>query len=123
MLNPDGVINGQYRCATAPRRGRDRRNRGPERERARLRECRCSLSGQDLNRQWQSPCPFLHPTIHAAKAVPSRAPSRTRSHITVLPFCRLFDLDFHSSKKDTFNDKQSQIAERKFHSVLISPVS
>ena len=40
MLNPDGVINGNYRC---------------------------SLSGCDLNRQWKVPSKVLHPTILAAK--------------------------------------------------------
>ena len=40
MLNPDGVINGNYRC---------------------------SLAGCDLNRQWKSPDSVLHPTIYAAK--------------------------------------------------------
>ena len=42
MLNPDGVIAGQYRC---------------------------SLAGHDLNRQWLSPCARLHPTIHATKSL------------------------------------------------------
>ena len=40
MLNPDGVINGNYRC---------------------------SLSGDDLNRRWSRPDQFLHPTIYHAK--------------------------------------------------------
>lgn len=30
---------------------------------------RCSLSGEDLNRQWQSPNPELHPTIYHAKGL------------------------------------------------------
>ena len=40
MLNPDGVINGNYRC---------------------------SLAGCDLNRRWKSPSEVLHPTIFATK--------------------------------------------------------
>jgi predicted deacylase len=40
MLNPDGVINGNYRC---------------------------NLAGSDLNRRWKSPNKILHPIIHAAK--------------------------------------------------------
>jgi len=40
MLNPDGVINGNYRCP---------------------------LSGQDLNRNWSDPQKDLHPTIYYAK--------------------------------------------------------
>nr|XP_033776886.1 cytosolic carboxypeptidase 4 isoform X2 [Geotrypetes seraphini] len=42
MLNPDGVINGNHRC---------------------------SLSGEDLNRQWKSPKPQLHPTIYHTKGL------------------------------------------------------
>ena len=42
MLNPDGVIVGNYRC---------------------------SLSGQDLNRQWIDPRKRLHPIVHATKMV------------------------------------------------------
>jgi len=40
MLNPDGVINGNYRC---------------------------SLAGCDLNRRWKYPSPLLHPTIYSTK--------------------------------------------------------
>lgn len=40
MLNPDGVIIGNYRC---------------------------SLAGWDLNRQWKNPSPRLHPEIFAVK--------------------------------------------------------
>jgi murein tripeptide amidase MpaA len=40
MLNPDGVINGNYRC---------------------------SLAGCDLNRRWKRPSKVLHPEIFATK--------------------------------------------------------
>lgn len=40
ILNPDGVINGNYRC---------------------------SLSGQDLNRRWKAPNKVLHPVNFAVK--------------------------------------------------------
>jgi cytosolic carboxypeptidase protein 2/3 len=40
MLNPDGVINGNYRC---------------------------SLVGCDLNRRWKFPSKVLHPTIYHCK--------------------------------------------------------
>jgi murein tripeptide amidase MpaA len=40
MLNPDGVINGNYRC---------------------------SLAGCDLNRRWKAPSKTLHPTIYYTK--------------------------------------------------------
>lgn len=40
MLNPDGVINGNYRC---------------------------NLAGVDLNRRWKDPLKSLHPTICATK--------------------------------------------------------
>jgi len=42
MLNPDGVINGNYRC---------------------------SLAGCDLNRRWKTPSSVLHPTIYNLKKV------------------------------------------------------
>ncbi len=40
MLNPDGVIYGNYRC---------------------------SLLGVDLNRRWINPSKILHPTIYYTK--------------------------------------------------------
>ena len=40
MLNPDGVIHGNYRC---------------------------SLAGCDLNRRWKTPCKQLHPEIYHTK--------------------------------------------------------
>ena len=40
MLNPDGVINGNYRC---------------------------SLAGCDLNRRWKTPSKSVHPTIYYTK--------------------------------------------------------
>jgi cytosolic carboxypeptidase protein 2/3 len=40
MLNPDGVIHGNYRT---------------------------SLSGQDLNRRWMRPSKYLHPEIYYLK--------------------------------------------------------
>ena len=42
MLNPDGVIVGNYRC---------------------------SLAKQDLNRQWKEPSKFLFPEIYYTKEV------------------------------------------------------
>ena len=40
MLNPDGVINGNYRC---------------------------SLAGVDLNRRWKVPSKLLYPEIFESK--------------------------------------------------------
>jgi len=40
MLNPDGVIQGNYRC---------------------------NILGVDLNRRWTNPSKLLHPTIYYAK--------------------------------------------------------
>jgi len=40
MLNPDGVIHGNYRC---------------------------NLTGKDLNRRWHNPDPTLHPEIYYYK--------------------------------------------------------
>lgn len=45
MLNPDGVINGNYRC---------------------------SLAGCDLNRRWKYPSEMLHPTVYHTKRLISR---------------------------------------------------
>ena len=45
MLNPDGVINGNYRC---------------------------SLAGCDLNRRWKFPSENLHPTVYHTKKLISR---------------------------------------------------
>ena len=42
ILNPDGVIHGNYRS---------------------------SLMGVDLNRRWKNPSKFLHPTIYYAKSM------------------------------------------------------
>ncbi|XP_068616800.1 cytosolic carboxypeptidase 1 [Brachionichthys hirsutus] len=69
MLNPDGVINGNHRC---------------------------SLSGEDLNRQWQNPNPELHPTIHHTKSL-----LQYLAHIQRAPlvFC---DYHGHSRKKNVF---------------------
>ncbi|KAF7659266.1 hypothetical protein LDENG_00001000 [Lucifuga dentata] len=69
MLNPDGVINGNYRC---------------------------SLSGEDLNRQWQNPSPELHPTIYHTKSL-----LQYLAHIQRAPlvFC---DYHGHSRKKNVF---------------------
>ncbi|KAJ7335584.1 hypothetical protein JRQ81_013525 [Phrynocephalus forsythii] len=69
MLNPDGVINGNHRC---------------------------SLSGEDLNRQWQSPNPVLHPTIFHAKGLLQYLAAIKR---LPLVFC---DYHGHSRKKNVF---------------------
>ena len=42
MLNPDGVIHGNYRV---------------------------SLLGVDLNRRWRKPSKFMHPTVYYAKQI------------------------------------------------------
>ncbi|XP_068166619.1 cytosolic carboxypeptidase 1 isoform X2 [Antennarius striatus] len=69
MLNPDGVVNGNHRC---------------------------SLSGEDLNRQWQNPNPELHPTIYHTKGL-----LQYLAHIQRAPlvFC---DYHGHSRKKNVF---------------------
>ena len=48
MLNPDGVINGNYRC---------------------------SLAGCDLNRRWKYPSEVLHPTVYYTKKLISKLAS------------------------------------------------
>ncbi|KAI4878153.1 hypothetical protein NFI96_028406, partial [Prochilodus magdalenae] len=69
MLNPDGVINGNHRC---------------------------SLSGEDLNRQWLNPSPELHPTIYHTKSLLQYLSAIGR---TPLVFC---DYHGHSRKKNVF---------------------
>jgi hypothetical protein len=68
MLNPDGVITGNYRC---------------------------SVSGQDLNRQWSNPDRVLHPTIAAVKQMLRT----TRATRDVAIFC---DIHGHSRKINMF---------------------
>ncbi|XP_066504830.1 cytosolic carboxypeptidase 4, partial [Hoplias malabaricus] len=69
MLNPDGVIHGNHRC---------------------------SLSANDLNRQWLKPDPSLSPTIYHAKGLLYYLNSTGR---TPLVFC---DYHGHSRKKNVF---------------------
>ncbi|XP_048812209.1 cytosolic carboxypeptidase 4 isoform X1 [Lagopus muta] len=69
MLNPDGVINGNHRC---------------------------SLSGDDLNRQWLTPSSQLHPTIYHTKGLLYYLRSIGRAPLV---FC---DYHGHSQKKNVF---------------------
>ncbi|XP_075711393.1 cytosolic carboxypeptidase 4 [Rhinoderma darwinii] len=69
MLNPDGVINGNHRC---------------------------SLNGEDLNRQWLSPTCNLQPTIYHIKGLLYYLNSIGR---TPLVFC---DYHGHSQRKNVF---------------------
>uniref|UniRef100_A0A3B4E4Q3 tubulin-glutamate carboxypeptidase n=1 Tax=Pygocentrus nattereri TaxID=42514 RepID=A0A3B4E4Q3_PYGNA len=69
MLNPDGVIHGNHRC---------------------------SLSADDLNRQWLKPNPDLSPTIYHAKGFLYYLNSIGR---TPMVFC---DYHGHSRKKNVF---------------------
>ncbi|XP_049761860.1 cytosolic carboxypeptidase 4 isoform X3 [Elephas maximus indicus] len=69
MLNPDGVINGNHRC---------------------------SLRGEDLNRQWLLPSAHLQPTIYHAKGLLYYLSSIGRSPVV---FC---DIHGHSQKKNVF---------------------
>ncbi|XP_013368108.1 PREDICTED: cytosolic carboxypeptidase 4 isoform X2 [Chinchilla lanigera] len=69
MLNPDGVINGNHRC---------------------------SLRGEDLNRQWLSPKAHLQPTIYHAKGLLHYLSSTGRGPVV---FC---DFHGHSQKKNVF---------------------
>ncbi|KAB5571666.1 hypothetical protein PHYPO_G00227650 [Pangasianodon hypophthalmus] len=69
MLNPDGVIHGNHRC---------------------------SLSADDLNRQWLKPSPVLSPTIYHTKGLLYYLCSIGK---TPLVFC---DYHGHSRKKNVF---------------------
>jgi len=68
MLNPDGVINGNYRC---------------------------SLSGQDLNRNWNDPQKDSHPTIYHAKKLIKKIKSNWLIGLVV-------DIHGHSRKHGIF---------------------
>ncbi|KAJ8413913.1 hypothetical protein AAFF_G00065110 [Aldrovandia affinis] len=69
MLNPDGVINGNHRC---------------------------SLSGEDLNRQWLNPNAELHPTIYHTKGLLQYLSAIQRAPMV---YC---DYHGHSRKKNVF---------------------
>ncbi|XP_035388345.1 cytosolic carboxypeptidase 4 isoform X2 [Electrophorus electricus] len=69
MLNPDGVIHGNHRC---------------------------SLTADDLNRQWQKPSASLSPTVYHTKGLLYYLCSTGR---TPLVFC---DYHGHSRKKNVF---------------------
>ena len=65
MLNPDGVINGNYRCSLSgytlsPYHFISESVLSPD-----------FFSGHDLNRRWLKPDPALHPEIIAFKVPPS----------------------------------------------------
>jgi len=68
MLNPDGVIVGNYRC---------------------------SLSGLDLNRQWQTPSIKLSPEIFAMKEMCRKTLECREIHLFV-------DIHGHSRQKNLF---------------------
>ena len=68
MLNPDGVINGNYRC---------------------------SLSGNDLNRQWSTPSKEIHPTIWHTKQLIKRIKQRWLVGLVL-------DIHGHSRKHGVF---------------------
>ncbi len=79
MLNPDGVINGNYRC---------------------------NLAGVDLNRVWIDPSKKLHPTIFNTKFVfimitklILKMIKTLKSERELLLFC---DIHGHSRKKNIF---------------------
>nr|XP_039257203.1 cytosolic carboxypeptidase 1-like [Styela clava] len=69
MLNPDGVINGHHRC---------------------------SLTGEDLNRQWTDPDPVLFPTIYHTKGLLQYLYSIGKAPLV---YC---DYHGHSRRKNVF---------------------
>lgn len=85
MLNPDGVIIGNYRC---------------------------SLTGQDLNRQWIAPSSKMYPEDFAVKLMMRK----TLESRDILFFC---DFHGHSRQKNLFmygcsNQKADRLKERLF---------
>lgn len=91
MLNPDGVIVGNYRC---------------------------SLAGQDLNRQWFDPSRKLHPTIFFAKNMIRRLMDDREVILFI-------DIHGHSRKKNIFmyGNSQSRSIREKIFPLLISKSS
>jgi len=75
MLNPDGVIVGNYRC---------------------------SLSGLDLNRQWQTPSIKLSPEIFAMKEMVRKTLECREIHLFV-------DIHGHSRAKNLFTYGNQQM--------------
>ena len=72
MTNPDGVIAGNYRT---------------------------SLSGNDLNRQFLSPNPKLHPTVFAIKKLVRDVLNQAKKPDPIAAF---IDIHGHSRKKSVF---------------------
>ena len=72
MTNPDGVIAGNYRT---------------------------SLSGNDLNRQFLTPNPKLHPTVHQIKTLCNDILTHARQPDPIVGF---IDIHGHSRKKSVF---------------------
>ena len=68
MLNPDGVINGNYRC---------------------------NAVGVDLNRRWNNPLEFVHPTIFHLKNL-------IQQFNSVNPVAAIIDFHGHSKTFNTF---------------------
>jgi len=68
MLNPDGVVNGNYRS---------------------------SLAGVDLNRVWDKPVKWLHPTVYHSKKLLQQLAAAGRLALFV-------DIHGHSTKEDVF---------------------
>jgi murein tripeptide amidase MpaA len=65
MLNPDGVINGNYRCSLSGY------TLSPHHFISEFVLSTAFFSGHDLNRRWLKPDPALHPEIIAFKVPPS----------------------------------------------------
>ncbi|CAD5212064.1 unnamed protein product [Bursaphelenchus okinawaensis] len=90
MLNPDGVFLGNYRC---------------------------SLMGFDLNRQWQHPSVWAHPTIAATKALLLHYNTSSRSEVVMC-----LDLHAHSQRTNSFlYGNMNTISPRKCNQQLLLP--
>ncbi|XP_039259503.1 cytosolic carboxypeptidase 6-like [Styela clava] len=89
MLNPDGVYLGNYRC---------------------------SLMGFDLNRHWQDPSPWAHPTLHATKQYLMNLHSNPSS---VLDF--YIDVHAHSTLSNCFMYGNIYDDEERFQRQAVFP--
>ena len=95
MLNPDGVIEGNYRC---------------------------SMAGSDLNRQWSNPDPILHPTVSALKNLLKLCKSQASSIFCSVK-CKTVDENSPCAKNHKCGESQNahQLARLKITTILRNP--
>lgn len=89
MLNPDGVVLGNYRC---------------------------SLMGFDLNRHWQEPSPWAHPTLVACKNLLMQLDEDANVHLDFY-----IDIHAHSTMMNGFMYGNIYDEEERFERQAVYP--